>query len=463
MPHSSGGGSHGGGFHGGGSHGGSSGPRISHTYFPGARRYRRHIISTGRDEYVYSTSMPQKQGIGPLVIVGIMAAVFMGALFPAVTTSVPTKLKAHYLDKPAVYDDIDVIKDDDALIKVLDEYQELTGICPVIYTTYNEKWDRNYDLEAYTFEKYTDNFKDEEHWVFVFSIPESEKECYSADKPYVPHYSWEAVQGDDTDPFVSESMFRHFGIKVQNELEKGSDPGVAFTDAFKYAISAAESKLKPGSPARLANIISTVAPFLFIGGFFVFIIVLLVKNYKKEKDCVYDEVPLDVDPQPVVQNGTYRSVNYNLGDSKTPKAAKVMSIIFLVPFIASGIGMLVFGIGMLINNIDKSAGTFVTIFGTAWLLISVVTLFSLIRTMTKASNANTVDELKESKPVNAGFETETYAATTKSPFVPSSMPEQAPSAQPAQTEFDPVFFNSSKSDYETDDEDYKRMKRQGFE
>ena len=43
----------------------------------------------------------------------------------------------------------------------------------------------------------------------------------------------------------------------------------------------------------------------------------------------------------------------------------------------------------------------------------------------------------------------------KSPFVP------LPSSQ--KPEFDPVFFNDSKSDIEDDDEDYKRMKRQGFE
>ena len=41
------------------------------------------------------------------------------------------------------------------------------------------------------------------------------------------------------------------------------------------------------------------------------------------------------------------------------------------------------------------------------------------------------------------------------PFVP------LPSSQ--ETEFDPVFFNDSKSNIEDDDEDYKRMKRQGFE
>jgi len=32
-----------------------------------------------------------------------------------------------------------------------------------------------------------------------------------------------------------------------------------------------------------------------------------------------------------------------------------------------------------------------------------------------------------------------------------------------QPEFDPQFFGSAKSDYESDDEDYRRMKRKGFE
>ena len=40
-----------------------------------------------------------------------------------------------------------------------------------------------------------------------------------------------------------------------------------------------------------------------------------------------------------------------------------------------------------------------------------------------------------------------------SPFVPAADKE----------EFDSRFFESSKSDIEDDDEDYKRMKRKGFE
>ena len=167
MPHSSGGGSHGGGSH-GGSHGGSSGPRISSHYFAGSRRYRRHHYSTGQDEYIYASSKPQKTSIASIVLVAVAGAVFTGATGMGVFSEIPRKLHAHYLDSPAVHDAIDAFADDESLEDVLDDYQELTGICPVIYSVYDEDWEDEYeDLEAYAYDTYVDNFKDEDHWVFV--------------------------------------------------------------------------------------------------------------------------------------------------------------------------------------------------------------------------------------------------------------------------------------------------------
>ena len=181
MPHSSGGGSHGGGSH-GGSHGGSSGPHISTHYFAGARRYRKHHISTGRDEYIYASSKPQKAGLGSVIFMSIFSAIFLGGTGMAVLGNLPGKLKTHYLDTPAVHDSIDVIADDDALTGTLCEYQELTGICPVIYTTYHEEWKSDYeDLESYSYYMYTSNFKDEAHFVIVYSIPVSDLEFIQED------------------------------------------------------------------------------------------------------------------------------------------------------------------------------------------------------------------------------------------------------------------------------------------
>ena len=98
MPHSSGGGSHGGGSH-GGSHGGSSGPHISTHYFAGARRYRKHHISTGRDEYIYASSKPQKAGLGSVIFMSIFSAFFLGVTGIVALQNVPHKLKAKYMDE----------------------------------------------------------------------------------------------------------------------------------------------------------------------------------------------------------------------------------------------------------------------------------------------------------------------------------------------------------------------------
>ena len=454
MPHSSGGGSHGGGSH-GGSHGGSSGPHISTHYFPGARRYRRHYISTGRDEYVYADMIPQKSGISGIVIVSAMAAVFLGAFGMSVANDMPKKLGAHYMDMPAVHDEISVIKDDEGLEKTLTEYQELTGICTVVYTVYNNEWYEQYaDLETYAYDTYVTNFKDEEHFVIVFSIPENEAGCYDGDTPYVPDYMWEAIQGDDTDPILTETMFKKFANTVQDVLEKGYDPGVAFGEAFAYAKRDASSKLNPTSPSRILGIFRSAVPFIIIAGVFTFLIITMVKQYKKDKDLVYEEVPLDTAGDAGIYQGSTGSIASSINSKGVPVALKVFYIIFMIPFVLAGIGMIIGGIFMLSNGSDKMAGLFCLGFGIMWSLILAATIFSLFRKGAKKNSENTAPltaeypkaEYPDVKPVQTD-------ANPSSPFVPS----------PSQTEFDPAFFGSSKSNYEDDDEDYRRMKRQGFE
>ena len=84
MPHSSGGGSHGGGTHGGGSHGGSSGNHISHHYFPGSRRYRKHRPGYP-DEYIYASSKPQKPSIFVLILMVLIGNALGAMILPAFT------------------------------------------------------------------------------------------------------------------------------------------------------------------------------------------------------------------------------------------------------------------------------------------------------------------------------------------------------------------------------------------
>lgn len=445
MPHSSGGGSHGGGSH-GGSHGGSSGPHISTHYFAGARRYRKHHISTGRDEYIYASSKPQKAGLGSVIFMSIFSAFFLGVTGIVALQNVPHKLKAKYMDVPTVYDSIDVIEDDVSLVRTLNKYQDLTGICTVIYTTYDEDWNEYYeDLEAYTFHEYTAFYKDEAHFVIVYSIPVNERVLIDEDPDYIPDYSWEAVQGDDTDPIITETFFKRFADIVQDGLEDGDNPGEAFNNAFKYANKNAESKLKPGSVSRVLSVAGSLAPLLLVAGFLGLFLFLSIKQYRKDKYIEYEEVPLDVEPQqPATGNYHSKYVSYDLSKGgPVPKGAKILTLAITIPFAVIGISLIGAGIGM-VSNADRSTGIFMLLFGIFWTAIIAVTIIKMIVAFAKAKKKTEDTPSAVSKPVD-------------------TTPQPQPVPAQEQPQFDPQYFSNPKSNIENDDEDYKRMKRQGFE
>ena len=457
MPHSSGGGSHGGGSH-GGSHGGSSGPRISSRYFAGSRRYRKHNLNTGLDEYVYASSKPQKAGKSSIIFLSVFSAFFLGATGIVALQNVPHKLKAKYMDVPTVYDSIDVIEDDVSLVRTLNKYQDLTGICTVIYTTYDEDWNEYYeDLEAYTFHKYTAFYKDEAHFVIVYSIPVNERVLIDEDPDYIPDYSWEAVQGDDTDPIITETFFKRFADIVQDGLEDGDNPGEAFNNAFKYANKNAESKLKPGSVSRVLSVAGSLAPLLLVAGFLGLFLFLSIRQYRRDKDIEYDEVPFDGSEGKIQEqnvpagSAVFYTTTYSPSGTKTTqkvvKATSVFGIVFIIPFVLLGIGMIIGGFAIH-SALDKTGGIFMIVFGLVWTVLSLLMLFSVIRSFTKArkEEAEHASEYPEAKPVS-----------------PAPVPPSVSSRPLADQEFDPQFFQPANSSIEDDDEDYKRMKRQGFE
>jgi len=437
MPHSSGGGSHGGGSH-GGSHG-SSHNHISNHYFPRAKRYLRHNRLTGVDDYIYSESMPQKTSISSIIMIAVVAVIFLGTFGFASFKNFPRKLPAHYMDVPEVHDDINVIEAKDQLEDILKQYQEKTGICTHIYTVYHEKWINTYsDPSDYCMNVYTGNFHDEEHFVIIFSIPFKDAECYdnsNRDKHYVPDFVWEAVQGDDTDPILTEEMFTTFRKMLQKELEGYVNPGDAFTHAFQFAMRDADSKLDGGAFTFLIQILKNGFPFILIIGFFALFLVLMIKQYNKDKNIEYTQVPLD-EKDRSSQSGPADQIASATGTEKPTKALKVLYAVIMIPFLFVGFGMIMAGITS-VNDSNGENRIFFILFGAAWTII----LFSTIVKAFFMKGKN-----KDTDPITAGY------PKTESPKTVYPKPE-----------FDPVFFNDSKSDIEDDDEDYKRMKRQGFE
>jgi len=377
---------------------------------------------------------------------------FQSVMTAGILTEMPKKLKPHYLDMPCVHDNIGIIDNEEELVSTLNEYCDTTGICPVIHTVYIEDWIGQYSsLEDYTFDAYVNEFSDEQHFVIVYTISEADADAYADGEKYVPDYAWEAVQGDETDPVITESNFRHFGSLVQDALESGKGPGTAFNDAFEWANDDAAKRLDTNTTLSLISMLPTMIPVLIVSGVFVLICVLMIRNYVKGKKLEYVEVPLGDDAAEMLsaadKSGDYRRKVYPLAadEANIGKVSKIISIISLVVlalFALPGIGVLIMGINYLSSSDDKSA-FFMIGFGVLWITILLISIIKMLITMTRNNKSKVPDE------------TEHGTGSGGAPAIPQAEPEK--------TEFDPVFFNSSQSDHEEEDEEYRRMKRRGYE
>ncbi len=373
MPHSSGGGSHGGGTH-GGSHGGS-GNHVSHHYYPGARRYRRHRAGYD-DEYVYAGSKPQKVGLFSLIFVFLFTGFVGYGTFTSIGSKIPHKLTPVY-KSPAVHveDKIDVFADDEELEQALGQFEEVSGICPVVYTVYNEDWTDGYaDLESYAYSQYVDNYSDEQHFVIVYSIPEDQAEELASGELDVPDFAWEAVQGDETDPILTEGTFRHFARELQDMLEDGTDPGEALTEAFEDITGGIDDSLNLRSPLAVIDLAFKLMPLIIVVLILGAAVVLITRQFIKDRNTEYEEVPLDVDPAQYQYPGTGTSLAGQTGNPSAsqlklgPKKNLIIAVIaalmavFVVQFVIVGVLLLIAGI--------VEGNAFSLLFSIIWLLFT---------------------------------------------------------------------------------------------
>jgi len=445
MPHSSGGGSHGGGFH-SSSHGSSSSGTSTH-YFHGARRYM-YYDENGKEKYIYSRTKPVKPSLASVFVFPIFGFIFGFAMLFAIVSDRPQKLKADYPDQDQyVYDNIDVIADDEALTEQLKEFQDVTGICPVVYTFHNSDWEESSsDLEDFTFEVYVTDYSDEKHFVVVYSVP--------SNRSY--DFSWEAVQGDDTDNIITESFFEKFGRQLNDDLDDGVEVGKAMTDAFERATELADRSINPTPARRGMRTFLSFLPALFFVGLMLAVGFLMYKNYRKEQKREYQEVPLTAKDQakqadPKFQS--YYSSASSVADSGANKAVRsviaVVGIVFLIPFALVGLGMLGSGI-----DAAQKGDYGLLIFALFWCGFIAIAIFGVIKGLVKAGKKDKEVSLTAEYPEpDKGF-AEPVSAANKDKA-------EASPASPEVNESGSFFTRKNQTDY--DDEDYKRMKRQGYE
>ncbi|MDE6742466.1 MAG: NUDIX hydrolase [Lachnospiraceae bacterium] len=294
MAHRSGGGSHSGGHHSGGhhssSHGGSGGgnaARYSNKPFPNARRFR-YYDRRGRERYLYGSQMPTKTSLFSLIFSLIFFIPFiLGSIYSVICVFLvfmPTKpLKpdyeptdVHTMDRACV-----MIDNSDSLEEILREFEDETGISPYVITVFDEDWEYYDELWEYAYEIYNNLFSDEQHFLIVYSEPE-----ITTDLDFVD-WSWEGIQGDDTDKILTEANMERFTEDLHDNLLRDSySVGEAFEKTFKNSLTYVMKKNNNGD---------AVATILFVivwNTFIIFAISTVIKSYiigKRE----YQEVPIE--------------------------------------------------------------------------------------------------------------------------------------------------------------------------
>lgn len=214
MPHSSGGGSHGGGSHGGSrSSSGSSKPSgVMNRPYPGASRYvyyRHH-----KPVFIYSNRNPEHSFRDGLLQILLITIVLIPIAIFCVSSDRhnPKKMKTDYDTQIVIQDDANVLTKNEELLKSLNAFFDTTGITPAVFTVKDEVWRKSYTtLERFAYDKYLDLFEDEKHWLIVYS-PGAENDTGFDD------WHWEGMQGDDTDPILSEHETNIFNDALQKAL-----------------------------------------------------------------------------------------------------------------------------------------------------------------------------------------------------------------------------------------------------
>lgn len=259
MPHSSGGGSHGGGSHGGGhggSHGGSSGSsgtRISRTHFAGSRRYVTY--HNGEPRYFYASRNYNPKYDPKRLLIGIFYIPFLIFIFLSFKSIIPIVPK-NYNHNIVIADDADVIADEWELRESLDRFVEKTGVTPSVVTVYDDMWmNGSNTLEDYAYNRYLQEFGDEMHWLIVYSRPK----VYSSD--VAADWKWEGMQGDDTDPILTDNITQKFNNYLYARLEDESkNVGTSIAESFDYIT---------GKISRFPKLSALFMP-LFMLGFILF-------------------------------------------------------------------------------------------------------------------------------------------------------------------------------------------------
>ena len=165
----------------------------------------------------------------PIAAIGVAGAY--------VSFETPKKLYAPSNKEIIIEDGLGVINNTEELTDTLEEFLDTTGIVPAVITVSNDTWKNDYPtLERYAYDAYVSRFKDERHWLIVYSSS-------TAEDGFDDWY-WEGMQGNDTDNILTEEKVGKFNSALHDMLlqRKKYSVGEAIENAFDSLNSTVMSK-----------------------------------------------------------------------------------------------------------------------------------------------------------------------------------------------------------------------------
>lgn len=245
-------------------------------YYAVAGRQLDEATNDGTDNYLTPQSSPLKVTIITLVVITILAFIIITPVARGTFVYKAHKLNNDYT--PAVYDDAGIINDDEALTKTLEEYYDLTGICPVVYTVDESTWKTTHtELKNYTLWKYHNNFKDEAHHVIVFSAKQVSSEKTT--------YKYAGILGKDTVYTITFPTTLIFNGKISSGINKGLSVDEILNSAFEFAMKDANSRINPTTKDKIINGFVELLPLIIVSTAFIIIYIVVIKKYIKERNA----------------------------------------------------------------------------------------------------------------------------------------------------------------------------------
>jgi len=365
----------------------------------------------------------------------------------------PERLEGHYDSPESHIMGYSYLENTDELEEALVKFEDTTGVCPIVYCTYNSDWTTYKDLEDYAYDLYVSNYSDEEHFMIVYSIdPDDTGDWY-----------WEYMIGDDTDDILTSGKLEKLGKTFQKDLEQGTEPGEALT---RYFDEAADYVMLAKS--ETTNVFPPLIFMMMIMVFFIVAMIMSLRQYNRKYERVDKQGnPID-DGQPEETPETVPGIK--LDSEKVKKVSALSTVIVFVaviPFVIIGIRTLARAITAFGDG--SSNATFLLVFALVWNGVIVAIVISAISKLLKARKETVSSDADVRRA-----ETFAQAARQKEPAAPD-YPQPDVMDKPVEAKMntfekaqvydenliDAALNRESHVDY--DDEDYNRMKRDGFE